>query len=162
MVIVARGAEKLKHAREAMRREGKNVTSLMLDVTGARAVEVAVRRIWPVQVLVNCAGARRPSLLAETRDEDLDAVININVKAAFYLSRAVAGGLRSSRLTEASSTCRRRWATSAVRSAQCTARQSRRWRKWWKPSLGNWAATAALHHLALVNACLSSVGVPSK
>jgi hypothetical protein len=36
VVIVARGAEKLKHAREAMRREGKNVTSLMLDVTGAR------------------------------------------------------------------------------------------------------------------------------
>jgi len=52
-------------------------------------------------ILVNNAGTNRPALLADVRDEDLDAVIDLNIKAAFYFSREMArsfsvfGGLRA-------------------------------------------------------------------
>ena len=43
--------------------------------------------------MVNSAGTNRPALLTQTSDEDLDAVLLLNVKAAFYLAREVARGL---------------------------------------------------------------------
>ena len=50
----------------------------------------------PFQVLVNNAGTNRPSNLVDMQDADLDAVIDINIKAAFYVTRAVARSLKAS------------------------------------------------------------------
>jgi NAD(P)-dependent dehydrogenase (short-subunit alcohol dehydrogenase family) len=41
-------------------------------------------------VLVNNAGTNRPSTLVDMQDADLDAVMDLNVKAAFYVTREVA------------------------------------------------------------------------
>ena len=49
----------------------------------------------PFQVLVNNAGTNRPSNLVDMQDTDLDAVIDINIKAAFYVTRAVARSLQA-------------------------------------------------------------------
>ena len=48
----------------------------------------------PFQVLVNNAGTNRPSTIADMQDTDLDAVIDLNIKAAFYVTRAVARSLQ--------------------------------------------------------------------
>ena len=49
----------------------------------------------PFQVLVNNAGTNRPSNLVDMQDADLDAVVDINIKAAFYVTRAVARSLQA-------------------------------------------------------------------
>ena len=48
----------------------------------------------PFQVLVNNAGTNRPSTIVDMQDADLDAVIELNIKAAFYVTRAVARSLQ--------------------------------------------------------------------
>ena len=55
----------------------------------------ASTELGPFPILVNNAGTNRPALLVDTRDEDLDDVIALNVKAAFYVAREVARGLVS-------------------------------------------------------------------
>lgn len=71
-----------------------------LDVTDSDAVTqwVASDALanGPFQVLVNNAGTNRPSNIVDMQDTDLDAVIDVNIKAAFYVTRAVARSLRDS------------------------------------------------------------------
>jgi NAD(P)-dependent dehydrogenase (short-subunit alcohol dehydrogenase family) len=44
-------------------------------------------------VLINNAGTNRPAALIDMQDADLDAVVDLNIKAAFYVAREVARGL---------------------------------------------------------------------
>ena len=68
-----------------------------LNVTDSKAVaewmahDIAAH--GPFDVLVNNAGMNRPSTLVEMQDADLDAVIDLNIKAAFYVAREMARGL---------------------------------------------------------------------
>ena len=65
-----------------------------LDVTDSKAVAewIASDALahGPFDVLVNNAGTNRPSTLVDMQDADLDAVLDLNVKAAFYVTREVA------------------------------------------------------------------------
>ncbi len=94
VVIAARSDAELAQACAAIEREGGRAQSLCLDVTDSRAVSVAVDALGPFQILVNSAGMNRPALLSDTCDADLDTVLELNVKAAFYVTRAVAAGLQ--------------------------------------------------------------------
>ena len=68
-----------------------------LDVTDSSAVTewIASDALTngPFQILVNNAGTNRPSTLADMKDADLDAVVDLNIKAALYVSRAVVRSL---------------------------------------------------------------------
>ena len=68
-----------------------------LDVTDSVAVsawvEEDIAANGPFDILVSNAGTNRPSTLAELQDADLNAVLDLNIKAAFYVARAVARGL---------------------------------------------------------------------
>ncbi|MEM6848514.1 MAG: 3-oxoacyl-ACP reductase FabG [Pseudomonadota bacterium] len=44
--------------------------------------------IAPVAILVNCAGVTRDGLIMRMKDEDFDTVLEVNLTAAFRLSRA--------------------------------------------------------------------------
>lgn len=65
-----------------------------LDVTDSAAVAewIASDALahGAFDVLVNNAGTNRPSTIVDLQDADLDAVLDLNVKAAFYVTREVA------------------------------------------------------------------------
>ncbi|MNT27157.1 Gluconate 5-dehydrogenase [compost metagenome] len=83
---------------EALRAEAIDCAPLVLDVTDSAAVDQAAMRGEPFDILVNNAGMNRPKPLLEQSDDDIDAVLDLNVKAAFYTSRAVARRLVQERL----------------------------------------------------------------
>ncbi len=93
VTLAARSRGELQAAADAMAVYGAQAEVLVLDVTDAAAVRQAVAAAGPFQVLVNSAGTNRPALITETLDDDFDAVVNLNLKAAFYLAREVARGL---------------------------------------------------------------------
>lgn len=100
VTIVARSQEELDAAgaalKEARVRPEQTVTARQLDVTDPRAVAALVTQQAaqrPFEILVNNAGMNRPSTIAEMQDADLDAVIDVNVKAAFYVAREVVKAL---------------------------------------------------------------------
>lgn len=98
VTLASRSADELEVLATALRAEGAVAHVLPLDVTDAQAVRREVAARGPFQVLVNSAGTNRPSTLAEMADADLDRVMDLNVKAAFYLAREVARGLQAAGL----------------------------------------------------------------
>ena len=98
VTLAARSLDELRAAADAIAADGGKADVLVLDVTEPAAVRQAVAAAGPFQVLVNSAGTNRPALITETRDEDFDAVVDLNLKAAFYLAREVARGLISAGL----------------------------------------------------------------
>lgn len=90
VTVAARREPELAQVCDALRTEGIGCAPLVLDVTDSAAVDQAVASAEPFDILVNNAGMNRPKPLVEQSDEDIDAVLDLNVKAAFYTSRAVA------------------------------------------------------------------------
>lgn len=66
-----------------------------LDVLSSKAVDQLFAKHGAFDIVVNNAGTNRPKLIEDSSDEDLDAVIDLNVKAAFYVLRAAARSLKS-------------------------------------------------------------------
>ena len=93
VVLAARTREQLESACSIINADGGNAQPWCVDVTDPAAVRAGVEQLGPFPILVNNAGTNRPALLVDTRDEDLDAVLDLNVKAAFYVAREVARGL---------------------------------------------------------------------
>ena len=70
---------------------GVKAKALRLDVSDFEAVKAAVADIigefGTIDVLVNCAGITRDGLIAMMKEENFDAVINVNLKGTFNMIR---------------------------------------------------------------------------
>ncbi len=93
VVLAARGIERLDDTIAAMRKRGFRCEALSLDVADIAAVQSAVAGQEPFDVLVNSAGLARHSAAVDTQLADFDAVMNVNLRGAYFLTQAVAKGL---------------------------------------------------------------------
>lgn len=93
VTIAARNAARVEEVVAAMRAEGWRAEALALDVTDIAATRAAVAERGPFDILVNSAGLARHAPALETTEEDFDAVMAVNTKAAYFLAQAVARGL---------------------------------------------------------------------
>jgi NAD(P)-dependent dehydrogenase (short-subunit alcohol dehydrogenase family) len=93
VTLVARRAADLEAVRDAIRAEGGAAEALALDITDIAATEGAVGAHGPYDVLVNSAGLARHGPALDTAPQDFDAAIGLNLRAAYFLTRAVARGL---------------------------------------------------------------------
>lgn len=79
---------------EEIRTLGVDALAVKGNVTIAadaeRMIDVAVEKFGRVDILVNNAGITRDGLLLRMKDEEWDAVLNVNLKGAFLCSRAAA------------------------------------------------------------------------
>jgi NAD(P)-dependent dehydrogenase (short-subunit alcohol dehydrogenase family) len=92
--LAARSANEVQAAALALRARGDRAHGLVLDVTDTAAVAQAVAAHGPFQVLVNNAGTNRPKPFDEVTEDDVDVLLALNTKAAFFVARAVASGLK--------------------------------------------------------------------
>lgn len=93
VVLVARSEPELQSACEGIRSAGGKVMPWVLDVRDAQAVRQGIAQRGPFHVLVNNAGTNRPQLAVDVDDDDLDSLIDLNLRAAFIVAREVARGL---------------------------------------------------------------------
>lgn len=92
--LAARSADEVQAAAAELRARGDSAHALLLDVTDAPAVAAAIREHGPFQVLVNNAGTNRPKPFEDVTEDDVDTLLTLNTKAAFFVARAVASGLK--------------------------------------------------------------------
>jgi NAD(P)-dependent dehydrogenase (short-subunit alcohol dehydrogenase family) len=90
VTLAARTREDVEAAAEAIRARGQNAQALQLDVTDVEAVRHAIATAEPFDVLVNNAGTNRPAPFLEVTVEDFDAIMTLNVRAAYFVAQAVA------------------------------------------------------------------------
>jgi NAD(P)-dependent dehydrogenase (short-subunit alcohol dehydrogenase family) len=90
VTLCARREPELRALAAEMQVAGMKARILPLDISDVAAVEAALAGLPAFDVLVNSAGLARHSPAVETTPEDYDAVSNLNVRAAYFLTRTVA------------------------------------------------------------------------
>ncbi|WP_162906628.1 SDR family NAD(P)-dependent oxidoreductase [Algihabitans albus] len=93
VVLAARNLPRLEALTTAFRERGWLADALALDVADVAATARAVSERGPFDVLVNSAGLARHGPAAETETADFDAVVDLNLRGAYFLTQAVARGL---------------------------------------------------------------------
>ncbi|MBB97265.1 MAG: 3-oxoacyl-ACP reductase [Rhodobacteraceae bacterium] len=93
VTLAARSTDKLAELEAALVAKGLAARSLALDVADVAATEAAVAAEGPFDVLVNSAGLAIHSPAVDTTEPDFDAVSDLNIKGAYFLTRAVARGM---------------------------------------------------------------------
>jgi NAD(P)-dependent dehydrogenase (short-subunit alcohol dehydrogenase family) len=93
VTLVARSAAELEQVRDAIRTSGGRAEMLVLDITDLPATAAALATGGPFDVLVNSAGLARHAPALDTTQEDYDAAMGLNLRAAYFLTREAARGL---------------------------------------------------------------------
>ena len=101
VVLAARTEAEIEGAAAEIRDTGASAEALVLDVTDLGAVAAALAARPAFHVLVNNAGTNRPRPFLDVTVADYDAVMGLNVRAAFFAAQAaarrmVAEGVRGS------------------------------------------------------------------
>ncbi|WP_417543626.1 SDR family NAD(P)-dependent oxidoreductase [Marinobacter sp.] len=94
VVLAARGGEQLSEAVELLASAGHKATSLQLDVTDIAAVRKVFDGLGALDILVNSAGIARHTPAADTTLDDFDAVMDVNVRAAYFLAQSAARSMQ--------------------------------------------------------------------
>ena len=95
LTLVARSQQELEDVATATRKHGVNAVTVCLDITDTEAVQAAIGKLEPYEILINSAGTNKPALLTETSMADLDAVMSLNVRSTFLITRELVKGMVS-------------------------------------------------------------------
>lgn len=88
VTLVARNSTEVEEVAAAIRERGGHAVAATLDVQALDAVRDFFAARPAFHVLVNNAGTNRPKPLTEVSEEDYDAVLDLNLKAAFFVAQA--------------------------------------------------------------------------
>ena len=89
VVLASRNEAELAAAVDAIGAAGGSAEAMVLDVTDRKAVAEAVGAAAPFDILVNNAGTNRPRAFVDVTEDDLDAIFELNFKAAFHVAQCV-------------------------------------------------------------------------
>ena len=90
VIIMARRQEQLDEVAAAMTEAGHSVEVHVGDIGDIEGMAAAVEHLRPLDVFVNSAGLARHSPAVDTDPADFDAVMNVNLRGAYFASQAVA------------------------------------------------------------------------
>jgi NAD(P)-dependent dehydrogenase (short-subunit alcohol dehydrogenase family) len=90
VTLAARSQAEIEAVAEAIRAEGGQAEALVMDVLDASAVRQTIDAAAPFDILVNNAGTNRPAPFLDVAMADFDAVMALNLRAAFAVAQAVA------------------------------------------------------------------------
>lgn len=90
VVCAARQSPDLDAVVAAINERGWSAEKLVLDVGDVGEISRIITALPAFDILFNNAGASRPKSMLDTTDEDFDAVMDVNLRGAYFVARAVA------------------------------------------------------------------------
>ncbi len=87
---MARTAAEIEAGAGAIRAAGGSADWAVCDVTDVEAFQDFIDRTEPYDIFLNNAGMNRPQTFGEVTEEAFDAIMGLNVRAAFFAAQAVA------------------------------------------------------------------------
>lgn len=91
--LISRTGSEIEEAAEAIRAAGRTADTLVLDILETAAMRAAITERGPFDILINNAGTNRPKTMAATSEDDFDTVLDLNLRAAYFVAQAVIDGL---------------------------------------------------------------------
>ena len=99
VALVGRNRATLEKVRRAIDDRGRPVEVFPADLSDVsschRVVAQTVERFGALTILVNCAGANRRTPLLEVIPDEYEAIMAVNLRAAFFTSQAAAHAMRA-------------------------------------------------------------------
>ncbi|WP_275791277.1 SDR family NAD(P)-dependent oxidoreductase [Pararhizobium gei] len=89
LIICSRSSDDVFSVVGEIGRIGGKAEALVQDVTDIEGFARAISAQAPIDIFVNNAGTNRPKPIGEVTVEDYDAVMDLNLKAAFFAAQAV-------------------------------------------------------------------------
>jgi NAD(P)-dependent dehydrogenase (short-subunit alcohol dehydrogenase family) len=93
VVLASRNIKALSEAAKAIIMKGFSAETLQLDISDLVSIDNVLKEQKPFDVLVNSAGLGRHTPSLETSTEDFDAVMDVNLKGAYFLTQSIAKAL---------------------------------------------------------------------
>ena len=90
VIIMARRQEQLDEVAAAMTEAGHSVEVHVGDIGDIVGMAAAGEHLRPLDIFVNSAGLARHAPATDTDPADFDAVMNVNLRGAYFASQAVA------------------------------------------------------------------------
>lgn len=90
VILMSRTGAELDELKTHILADGGRARTAVCDVTDTAAVKALVPELGPIDVLVNNAGTNVPEPFVEVTEENYDRIMNLNVRAVFMVSQAVA------------------------------------------------------------------------
>ena len=93
VTLSARTTSEIEEAAAAIVADGGRANAITLDVTDIDVARSTITNTGPYDILVNNAGTNRPKTMADTTADDYDAIMDLNLRAAYFVAQAVTDGL---------------------------------------------------------------------
>ncbi len=94
VTLAARSEAEITAVAEAIIAAGGKAHVLKLDVSDTSQVEAHIAQGQAFDILVNNVGTNRPKNFLDVSLEDFDAVLDLNLRAAFFVAQAAAMAMR--------------------------------------------------------------------
>ena len=89
VTLTARTSSEIEDAAESICSDGGSADAIVLDMLDTAAMRSVVETADPFDILINNAGTNRPKTMSETTEDDFDAVLDLNLRAAYFVAQAV-------------------------------------------------------------------------
>ena len=89
VTLTARTSSEIEDAAESIRSDGGSADAIVLDILDTAAMRSVNETADPFDILINNAGMNRPKTMLETTEDDFDAVLDLNLRAAYFVAQAV-------------------------------------------------------------------------
>ena len=89
VVLSARSQDELLSVCNGLTEAGYQASALVLDVTDTSLVRETLTTAGVFDILVNNAGINRPGAMTDMSEDDFDTVMNVNVRAAYFVAQTV-------------------------------------------------------------------------
>ena len=96
VTLVARSGDEVEGVAAAIRARGDHAEAAILDVSDLAAVAGFFAGRPTFDILVNNAGTNRPMPMTKVTEADFDAVLDLNVKSAFFVTQAAVSAMLAS------------------------------------------------------------------
>ena len=87
LIILSRTKSDLDKVKKIILKLKRKCTSYVCDVSNYDELKSVFNKISSLDILVNSAGTNRPEYFAKVKKEDLDYVVDLNIKAAFHVAQ---------------------------------------------------------------------------
>jgi NAD(P)-dependent dehydrogenase (short-subunit alcohol dehydrogenase family) len=87
VTLVARSESEISAVAEAIIAAGGRAEAVCLDVSNLSQVKTFFSEREAFHVLINNAGTNRPKVMMDVNEDDYDAVLDLNLKSAFFVTQ---------------------------------------------------------------------------
>lgn len=90
VMLVSRTEEDLNNVAAEIKETGGKATPIVCDVTDVAQVKERIESLERIDILMNNAGSNRPEPFVDVSEENLDFLLDLNIKSMFTVAQAAA------------------------------------------------------------------------